>query len=76
MSHRVRRASRRYLLAPHLSEPSRLRRCPICQWVIDQDHAEASTMLEKQSARPYFQVELAPEQYEYVPLAVASSTLV
>ena len=33
--------SRRTLFVPHLAEPSKLRRCPICQWAVDQDHAEA-----------------------------------
>jgi hypothetical protein len=33
--------SRRDLLAPHLADPRKLRRCPVCQWAIDQDHDEA-----------------------------------
>ncbi|HEY6508956.1 MAG TPA: hypothetical protein VIY56_13140 [Vicinamibacterales bacterium] len=37
--------SRRTLFVPHLAEPSKLRRCPICQWAVDQDHAEALAML-------------------------------
>lgn len=41
MSDRGRRDSRRGLFAPHASEPSALRRCPICQWIIEQDHVEA-----------------------------------
>jgi hypothetical protein len=44
VSTRGRRDSRRDLFAPHASEPRALRRCPICQWVMEQDHAEALAM--------------------------------
>jgi hypothetical protein len=37
--------SRRTLFVPHAAEPSKLRRCPICQWAVEQDHAEALAML-------------------------------
>lgn len=33
--------SRRGILAPHAHDRGRLGRCPICLWVIDQDHSEA-----------------------------------
>jgi hypothetical protein len=33
--------SRRAIVVPHIGDRAKLRRCPICQWVIDQDHAEA-----------------------------------
>lgn len=33
--------SRRRLFAPHAADTSRLRHCPICQWAVEQDHAEA-----------------------------------
>jgi len=36
--------SRRGIPAPHDSDRSRIRRCPICQWAVDQDHAEALDM--------------------------------
>ncbi len=36
--------SRRDIPAPHDADRSRIRRCPICQWAIDQDHAEALAM--------------------------------
>jgi hypothetical protein len=36
--------SRRDVSAPHGTDRSRIRRCPICQWAIDQDHAEALAM--------------------------------
>jgi hypothetical protein len=36
--------SRRGIPAPHNYDRSRIRRCPICQWAIDQDHAEALAM--------------------------------
>jgi hypothetical protein len=44
MSNRGRRDSRRTLFAPHAAEPLKLRRCPICQWAVEQDHAEAPAM--------------------------------
>ena len=34
-------SSRRRLFTPHADNPSRLHLCPICQWAVDQDHAEA-----------------------------------
>jgi hypothetical protein len=36
--------SRREVPAPHGADRSRIRRCPVCQWAIDQDHAEALAM--------------------------------
>jgi hypothetical protein len=36
--------SRRDIPAPHNFDRSRISRCPICQWAIDQDHAEALAM--------------------------------
>lgn len=36
--------SRRGVFAPHAHDPSVLRRCPVCQWAVDQDHAEALAM--------------------------------
>jgi hypothetical protein len=33
--------SRRGVLAPHAHDRGKLARCPICVWVIDQDHSEA-----------------------------------
>jgi hypothetical protein len=36
--------SRRGIPAPHDADRSRIRRCPICQWAVDQDHAEALDM--------------------------------
>ena len=41
MSNRATPDSRRRLFTPHASSPSRLRLCPICQWAVEQDHAEA-----------------------------------
>lgn len=76
MSPRVGRDSRRFLFAPHVSDLARLRQCPICEWVIDQDHAEALTMDAAPAQPPDPLAEPAPDRYEYVPLAVASLTLV
>jgi len=36
--------SRRGISAPHGSDRSKIRRCPICRWAVDQDHAEALAM--------------------------------
>ena len=44
MSNRASRESRRGLFAPHASDRLKLRRCPICQWAVEQDHAEAFAM--------------------------------
>jgi hypothetical protein len=33
--------SRRGISAPHDADRTRIRQCPICQWAVDQDHAEA-----------------------------------
>jgi hypothetical protein len=38
------RSSRRGVLAPHAFDVAKLRRCPICQWAIEQDHADALAM--------------------------------
>ena len=52
MSTRVGRESRRYLFAPHVFDLARLRRCPVCQWAVEQDHAEALAMHTKRSPSP------------------------
>jgi hypothetical protein len=49
MSTRVGRESRRYLFAPHVFDLARLRRCPVCQWAVEQDQAEALAMHMKRS---------------------------
>jgi hypothetical protein len=36
--------SRRGIFAPHAGERLRVRRCPVCQWAVEQDHAEALAM--------------------------------
>ena len=36
--------SRRGILAPHAHDREKRARCPICLWVIDQDHSEALTV--------------------------------
>jgi hypothetical protein len=77
MSPRVGRDSRRFLFAPHVSDLARLRQCPICEWVIDQDHAEAMTMHATQDPEPPNPLSGRPrERYEYVPFPVTSSALV
>jgi len=48
----LRQTSRRDLFAPHAFDPLTLRRCPICQWAIEQDHAEALGTPTGQDPRP------------------------
>lgn len=36
-----RAATRRDVFAPHVDDPRRLGRCPVCQWALGRDHAEA-----------------------------------
>jgi len=77
MSDRGRRDSRRGLFAPHASEPSALRRCPICQWIIEQDHVEAlaiHTKLNPNLSHP--PLELEPEDAVEEAAAVAGFALV
>jgi hypothetical protein len=76
MSNRARRDSRRGLFAPHHTNPLKLRRCPICQWAIDEDHAEALTMSVAPAQPPDPPAEATSDRYEYVPLAVAGFALV
>lgn len=45
------RASRRELFAPHAGDPLMLRRCPVCSWAIEQDHAEALALRASSSPR-------------------------
>ena len=47
----MKKTSRRSRIAPHVSDPSKVKRCPICQWAIEQDHAEALGMQTQQTAR-------------------------
>jgi hypothetical protein len=44
-------ASRRDLFAPHVCDPLMLRRCPVCAWAIEQDHAEALALHARSSPR-------------------------
>jgi hypothetical protein len=63
MSDRGRRDSRRTLFAPHDAEPLKLRRCPICQWAVEQDHAEALVIHAKRAPNPRRPpLELAPQR--------------
>jgi hypothetical protein len=65
------------LFAPHASEPSALRRCPICQWIIEQDHVEAlaiHTKLNPNLSHP--PLELEPEDAVEEAAAVAGFALV
>jgi hypothetical protein len=63
------------VFAPHAFDPPRLHQCPICQWAVDEDHAEALTMQAASPEPPHHEAEPAQDQYEYVPLAVAGFTL-
>jgi hypothetical protein len=71
-----RRASRRQVFSPHAYDPGRLNQCPICQWLIDQDHAEALSMNPEHREPTQGLVQPTPPQFEYVPLEVAGFTLV
>jgi hypothetical protein len=65
------------LFAPHASEPSALRRCPICQWVIEQDHVEALVIHTK--PKPNLSpppLDLAPEDAAEEAAVVAGFALV
>lgn len=63
MSPRVGRDSRRSLFAPHVFDVVRLRRCPICQWAVEQDHSEALAMHTGQPPAPsHPPARLAPER--------------
>jgi hypothetical protein len=44
--------SRRGIPAPHDADRSRIRRCPICQWTVDQDHVEALAINARAQAKP------------------------
>jgi len=77
MSARVRRDSRREVFAPHASQPSALRRCPICQWAIEQDQAEALAIHAKGKPNPSrLPAGLAPERDAQEAAAVAGFALV
>jgi hypothetical protein len=65
------------LFAPHASEPSALRRCPICQWVIEQDHVEALVIHEMRNPRlSHPPLEFAPEDIAQEAAEVAGFALV
>lgn len=66
--------SRCGVFAPHAFDPARLHQCPICQWAIDEDHAEALTM-HAAPVEPDTWPQPPPGRFEYVPLAVAGLTL-
>lgn len=77
MSRRAGRPSRRNVFAPHASDPLSLRRCPICQWAIEQDHAEALAMHNNQTLKLTLPtVGLAPERDGHDKLADADFVLV
>ena len=77
MSDRGRRDSRRGLFAPHAAEPSALRRCPICQWVIGQDHVEALVIQTKLYPNPsHPPLEFEPEDVAQEAAVVAGFALV
>lgn len=63
MSGPVEGSSRRRLFTPHAYNPSRLRICPICQWAVEQDHAEALATPTNGTPNPSRPpAELAPER--------------
>jgi len=77
MSDRARQDSRRGQFAPHAFRVSAVRHCPVCQWVLDQDHTEALAMHTTRTldrSRPA--AELAPEQDAQEAAAVAGFAFV
>jgi hypothetical protein len=69
--------SRRRLFTPHAYNPSRLRHCPICQWAVEQDHAEALATLTKGTPNPsHPPAELAPEHDAQEAAAVVGFALI
>jgi hypothetical protein len=44
MSSRSEPTSRRNLFDTHDADPRKAKRCPICQWAVEQDHAEVLAM--------------------------------
>jgi hypothetical protein len=65
------------VFAPHASQPSALRRCPICQWAIEQDHAEALAIHATGKPNPSrLPADLAPERDAQEAAAVAGFALV
>ncbi len=71
------RDSRRAWFAPHIFSVSVVRRCPVCQWTVDQDHTEALSMDAKRNpdhASP--PGDLTPDQDAQEAAAVAGFALV
>jgi hypothetical protein len=69
--------SRRGISAPHDSDRSRIRRCPICQWAADQDHAEALAIdAARTRGKPLSQAPPPSPQLEDDELAYAGFALV
>jgi hypothetical protein len=51
------------VFSAHGGDLLKLRRCPICQWAIDQDHAEALAMQTERISKPSHLTEgIAPER--------------
>ncbi len=69
--------SRRDICAPHDSDRSRIRRCPICRWAADQDHAEALAIdAARKRGKSLSQTPPASSQLEADELALAGFALV
>lgn len=47
----MKKDSRRGVFAAHVSDPLKVKCCPICQWAIEQDHAEALGMQTGQTTK-------------------------
>jgi hypothetical protein len=68
--------SRRGQFAPHAFGLAALRRCPVCQWVIDQDHAEALSIVAKRNPdKPDPPPGLAPESDAQEAAVIAGFSL-
>jgi hypothetical protein len=70
-------SSRVGVFSLHGGDLLRLRRCPICQWAIDQDHAEALAMHTERISKPSHLTEgIALERDAQQPAVVTGFALV
>lgn len=68
--------SRRHLFAAH-GDSWKLKRCPICRWAVERDHAEALAMHTKRTPKPSHSLAgLAPERDAHEKPAVVDFVLV
>jgi hypothetical protein len=77
MSSRSEPTSRRHLFDTHDADPWKVKRCPICEWAVEQDHAEALAMHTRETpGRSQPTAGLAPEPAADKQLKVVGFALV